>query len=229
MRRGWRISGRGRRAGWGAGGGWAGGEAPLSLRISALCARSAPLLARLARFTPAGRPLAPSASRWNYYSESDKPAFIIGVTSTPPSVLFPAKPRMALPLPRGQGEGGRRRPGPVNRGGCGSRKERSPGGSRWGRPWPIKGRWAGIRERGSFFSPSPPALGIREGRLCRRRAGEETQPCSPALWCAEGSDVNRVRSLHELTERAFHFLSPAFRPGAFLCGSSGGAALCLTV
>lgn len=128
------------------------------------------------------RPLAPSASRWDYYSSPPLSRLFYNGGFDPSQSFFPPSLGVALPLPRRRGgrQGGRR-PGTGSRGGCGGARS-AAGGSRRGRPSPIKGRWAGTRERGSFFPPSPPspALGIREGRWCGgRRAGEETEPGSP--------------------------------------------------
>lgn len=127
------------------------------------------------------RPLAPSVSRWNYYSESDKPAFIlVKVRSLP--CPFPPSEGIAQPFQRQGGEkaaAGTRETlwSPQPRGA-------QPGGPGPSRPLPIKGRWAGIRGRGSFFSPPsfPPALGIREGRW--GGGGDSAfEPGSPVRRC----------------------------------------------
>lgn len=127
--------------------------------------------ARPAGLAYSARPLAPSASRWNYYSESDKPAFISVRFDPSPLSFFPPSLRVALPFPRRAAGGGRLQPGRGSRRGCCSRKKRSRGVSRRRRPLPIKGRWAGIRGRGSFFSPPFLPFGNPGGAIVRRRGG----------------------------------------------------------
>lgn len=118
------------------------------------------------------RPLAPSASRWNYYSESEKAqktGFYTARNTPPLRALFPAKPLYSPALPEAVGSLAvagvrqrRRQP-----------RDAQPEGPQPRRPSPIKGRWAGIRESGSFFSFSPRPRLWEPGRGASARGGRE--------------------------------------------------------
>lgn len=110
------------------------------------------------------RPLAPSASRWNYYSESDKAQkidFYTAVRAIPPPRFFPAKPLKSPALFRGRRGARRRRRRPGR--GCSGREKRSAGVLA-PRPSRYKGLVGG--DSRDNLSPSPAAaLGTQEGRF----------------------------------------------------------------
>lgn len=125
------------------------------------------------------RPLAPSASRWNYYSELDKAPKTGFYTSAPipPSVLFPAKPLTSPALLEAGGEPGT----------AGTRQWRPRaaqlGGPPPRRPSHYKGLVGGdLRERIFFLFPHALCFGNPGGALLRRvgRVGRVGRRLSPA-------------------------------------------------
>lgn len=123
MWRGLRTAGRGRREGWG-GGGWAGGEGPLSLRVSLLRAPGERLclLSSLCSSTLKGPP---ARSLCLSLELLQRVSFYTAIIR-PPLLLF-SRQASEQPCPSRGRRGARRRPGRGDDGGSASREKRSPG------------------------------------------------------------------------------------------------------
>lgn len=188
MRRGLRIAGRGWREGWG-GGGWAGGEAFLSLRILSLPwapgarLRSPGSLGSLCSPTltrPPARSLCLSLELLQQDKAQKTCFYTVPPPPPPPPVLFPAKPECPpLPEARGKKTAAQR----TKEAAAATRS--AARGSSAAQTLAYKGPVGGD-SRQAFFPPPPnPQLwelwrGAGAERGTRR---EETQPLSLAPVC----------------------------------------------